>query len=270
MPKAVKRFSIALVLLLILAAGLVAALLIVLNTTSANTAPSVERILYPGNSVASITGMSEKLAYYMGKNPDVVGLVRLDGTLLEAPVVQSDPEDAYLRRNLDGEYHIAGTPFLAAGTQIGCPGSNLVIFGHNMPDGTLFGTLMGYKELDYLIAHPVIQFESAMGNHSFHVVSVFYADAAENDFDYANFSQLDETTGPEFLAQIRLRSLYSIQLAAAPEDQFLTLSTCAYEAGGNNGRLVVVGRLLAEGEQPDVAITAAEDPLLPKLFRGRV
>lgn len=229
-----------------------------------------ELIYYPGKASGVDGGVSEKLAYFLSKNDDVIGLLEIEETLLETPVVCSVPEDAYLRRNLDGDYYTAGTPFMMTGTLLGTPGANVIIFGHNMPDGTLFGALMGYKELSYTQEHPVIKFESILGVQNYHVISAFYADATDTDFVYASFTQLTNTSSVEYLRQVRLRSLYDVPLKATASDQYITLSTCTYEDGGTNGRFVVVGRMLYDDEQVTSEITQARAPLLPGIFRGRV
>lgn len=266
----IKRYAIWALLLLMVLFPLMLYFIALPYDTSSKAESCVEIVHYPEEGTDLASGMSNKLAYYMGRNEDVIGLLRLEGTLLETPVVCSNPEDAYIRKNLDGEYHTNGTPFLTVDSTIGESGSNLIVFGHNLPDGSQFGALMGYKDLDYLVDHPVIEFESFYGIQSFQIISVFYADAMDEDFVYAFYTQLDSATGTEFLRQIRLRSLYDVQLAASPEDQFITLSTCTYEVSGNRGRFVVVGRMLHDDEATSEQISMADAPLHPTIFTGRV
>ena len=91
------------------------------------------------------------------ENPDYVGWIRIPDTRIDYPVVdrESDPE-YYLHRAFDGSKSFGGTPFLgeASGVDTKC----LIIYGHNMKNGSIFGTLDSYKKADYWKEHPIVRF----------------------------------------------------------------------------------------------------------------
>ena len=91
------------------------------------------------------------------ENPDYVGWIRIPDTRIDYPVVdrESDPE-YYLHRAFDGSKSFGGTPFLgeASGVDTKC----LIIYGHNMKNGSIFGTLDSYKKADYWKEHPIVHF----------------------------------------------------------------------------------------------------------------
>lgn len=228
---------------------------------------------YPGNGIVEETGVSEKLTAYMAQNEDVVGLIRIPGTLLENAVVQSEPEDYYMRRDLNKEYFIGGTPFVEADTQIGAAGGNIIVYGHNMEDRSIFGTLMDYKEFDFLLQHPYIEFESRYGMQYYQIFSVFYCDVrgfGGSGFDFYKYTDLTVNDHTEFMRQARNRSIYSIPITADAEDYYITLSTCTYEIR-DHGRLVVIGKAVGSLEDIDLDLySITENPVHPDSFKGRI
>ena len=86
-----------------------------------------------------------------------------------------DEKDYYLRRDFNGEYDNYGTPYLDEKCTLSADGqsSNLIIYGHNMKTGTVFGSLTGYKEASYYDEHPLIQFDTLYGDGSYEVFAAF-------------------------------------------------------------------------------------------------
>lgn len=103
---------------------------------------TAESISYDENDDNTDNGINELIA----KNPDCVAWVRIDDTKIDYPIMQTkDNPEYYLRRNFKKEYSYTGTPFLDAACDMN-EGVNLIVYGHNMRDGTMFADLLKYKQ----------------------------------------------------------------------------------------------------------------------------
>lgn len=177
------------------------------------------------------------------RNNEMVGWLRIDGTMLDYPVMHtpSDPEK-YLHVDFDQKNSYPGTPFLDAKCTM--ESDNLLIYGHNMPNGTMFRSLFKYEQSNYWKEHPIIVFDTLYQQQEFEVMSAFYDRVyykTENVFKFYQF--IDPETEEEFHAgieQLKNKALYDTGVTAEYGDQLITLVTCAYHT--DNGRFVVVAR----------------------------
>lgn len=105
------------------------------------------------------------------ENADCIGWLSVDGTNISYPVMHtpSDPQK-YLRRNFYGKYSQSGVPFLDGRCDL--QSSNLIIYGHNMKNGTMFSDLKKFLNTDFLNAHRTVKFETADGVKTFTVTEV--------------------------------------------------------------------------------------------------
>lgn len=105
------------------------------------------------------------------ENADCIGWLSIDGTNISYPVMHtpSDPQK-YLRRNFYGKYSQSGVPFLDGRCDL--QSSNLIIYGHNMRNGTMFSDLKKYLNTDFLNSHRTIRLETADGVFLFTVSEV--------------------------------------------------------------------------------------------------
>ena len=181
------------------------------------------------------------------ENPDYVGWIRIPDTRIDYPVVdrESDPE-YYLHRAFDGSKSFGGTPFLgeASGVDTKC----LIIYGHNMKNGSIFGTLDSYKKADCWKEHPIIRFYVGGEPRTYEVFAavetqVLYED--EDGFRYYRYDgDITEEEYDELVTWLRGHSDYDTEIVPEYEDQILMLSTCSYHT--KNGRFVVAARRVAE------------------------
>lgn len=107
----------------------------------------------------------------IAENSDCIGWLSIDGTNISYPVMHtpSDPQK-YLRRNFYGKYSQSGVPFLDGRCNL--QNTNLIIYGHNMRNGTMFSDLKRYVDGDFLNAHRTVKFETADGVQTFTVTEV--------------------------------------------------------------------------------------------------
>ena len=115
-------------------------------------------------------------------NTDCIGWLSIDGTNISYPVMHtpSDPQK-YLRRSFYGQYSQSGVPFLDG--RCSTVGGNLIIYGHNMKNGTMFADLKKYLNTDFLKAHRTVRLETADGVFLFTVTEVLKTNTADPRYD---------------------------------------------------------------------------------------
>lgn len=220
-------------------------------------------------------GARYDLAQFYATNDDFYGYLEIPGTGLSTPVVQGKDNKEYLRKNFFGETTKYGCPFVNVENTYAALDDNTSIFGHNMEyDDLVFGELEKYRTIDGFKKAPLIHLETMYADYTFKVYAVFLSDADADSsgwfFDYI-FTQLkDDNERKEYIAEIDQRKLYSTGVDILPSDKLLTLSTCAYDFGSE--RLVVIGRLVREGESTQVDVSKAvvnNNPRMPVKYYQR-
>lgn len=187
---------------------------------------------------------SAKFAALRDQNSDFIGWISIEDTKLDFPVMYApNNKDFYLRHDFNKEYSVYGVPYLDEKTTLGAndQSENLVIYGHNMKTGTIFGCLTGYKEAGYYQQHPYVQFDTVYGDGTYEVFAAFSIDvAADTSFVYNQYVDMDEETYDTYVEEVISRSDVDTGIRPVYGEQLLTLSTCEYSS--DNGRYVVVAR----------------------------
>ena len=116
------------------------------------------------------------------ENADCIGWLSIDGTNISYPVMHtpSDPQK-YLRRNFYGEYSQSGVPFIDGRCSL--QSTNLIIYGHNMKNGTMFSDLKKYLDSEFLNAHRTVKFETVDGIRCFTVTEILRTDITDTWYD---------------------------------------------------------------------------------------
>ena len=179
-------------------------------------------------------------------NPDFDAWLKIDGTEIDYPVMYTpnDPE-RYLHKDFYGADSYDGLPFIDARCcDISNCSDNTIIYGHNMKDGSMFGTLTDYENSDYCKEHPIIRVGTSEGEYDYEIMSVFYDRvyyADEDVFKFYNFIDAsDEKSYDDAISQYIKKSLYDTGITAEYGDKLITLVTCTYQV--ENGRFVVVAK----------------------------
>lgn len=198
-------------------------------------------------------------------NPDVVGYLRIpekDGSpIIELPVVQADDNIKYLDLNFKGEESRSGALFLDWRNHfdevkdhhlVEKNSDNLVVYGHNMADESMFGKLKYYeRNEDYYENHPIIQFNSNYETNTYKIFSFFILDAKdESETKYDCWNQLsfdNEEAFYNFVNEAKRRTLRTNDVDVKYGDQILTLSTCHYLLQ-DRSRLIIMARRVRPGE----------------------
>ena len=172
------------------------------------------------------------------QGPDVVGWIYSEDTVINYPVVQAEDNFYYLHRFIDGVYNASGSLFLDCTCNGDFTGRNTVLYGHNMNDGSMFHSLLEYKNQDYYNEHPVMYLNTPTQNYKIEIFSAYVTDHESET--YKMFFDSDEDFS-RHLDDWRVQSLVSTNVALSTEDRVITLSTCTYDY--YNARFVVQGKL---------------------------
>lgn len=188
--------------------------------------------------------LSEYLNLYT-ENSDFAGWVKINGTKIDYPVMHSPEEpDRYLKCNFEKEYSVYGVPYLQADCDLQ-HSDNLIVYGHSMNDGSMFTNLKKYTSKDFYREHKTIQFDTRYSRGTYEIIAAFSTTANSGGFAFNAFvNAADETEFNDYVAACRELTPYEIEVTAQYGDKLLTLATCEYTH--NNGRMVVVARLLTE------------------------
>lgn len=198
-------------------------------------------------------------------NPDTVGYVSIEGTEVDFPVVQTTDNSTYLKKAFDGSSNKAGTVFLDYRDVLTSNkrSDNLVLYGHNQKDRSMFGSLKDYKKnLEHYKAHPTITFNSNYQSDVYKIFAYFVTEVEPYQtsdgyvFDYHNYLDLsDKAVYEDFISNINERSQIVTSVDVRYGDEFLTLSTCSNEF--EPSRFVIFARKTRKGEDTEVNTSAA-------------
>lgn len=188
----------------------------------------------------------EEYASLHEQNSEMVGWLKIEGTTIDYPVMQSsaDNYDYYLHHAFDKSEDNNGTLFVDARNNIVQPDTNLIIYGHNMKSGMMFGSLKKYLDDSYLEEHPTIQFDTIYEKATYQVIAVCLSKVEyqdEDGFRYYNFIHAkNEDDFNEYLANIRQMEVSDRDIDAKYGDKLLTLSTCSSYI--EDGRMFVLAK----------------------------
>lgn len=181
------------------------------------------------------------------KNKDLVGWLKIEGTQIDYPVVRGMDYEYYLHHNFYGDEDKYGCLFVKDIADVDTPGTNFVIYGHNMKDGAMFGELDLYQKEDFWKEHPIFSFDTLYEERSYEIAAVFFSQIYGNEEDVFKYYEFYEAETPEeftmFYENIKKLSLYDTGVEASYGDTFLTLSTCAYHV--DDGRFVVIAKRMS-------------------------
>ena len=179
-------------------------------------------------------------------NKSLVGWIKIDDTHVDYPVMQSSNEDYYLDHNFNQEKDNNGSIFIDKDCSIWPRSQNIIIYGHNMKSGKMFGDLKKYKSEEYCKKNPYIYFDTLYEKGKYQVMYVFgdnIKDTSEVTFKYYQF--IDANSVEEWDSAMQTmaeKSMYDTEITAPFGTQLITLSTCDYEKDAE--RFVVVARKL--------------------------
>lgn len=244
------------------------------TATEPPTEPPVEPIALPvyDNYIQSETGMTEEAKMLMKQNKDIAGWLRIKDTNVDYPVL-SDPgevtpdmsyyggtscpaNDYYLHRDLDGSYKFAGTLYMDYRDNFGGAESeqseNIIIYGHNMANNTMFGSIRRYRQdASFFEQSPFIEFNSNYKDYDYVICSCLITGGNwYSDFIYWDMEELNtEEDFNYYMENVKAKQIYDWGVDVKYGDKLLTLSTCY--ADEDNSRFLIIARRLRDGESAE-------------------
>ncbi|WP_074741726.1 class B sortase [Ruminococcus sp. YRD2003] len=264
---------------LVAAAGLTAASLFgcsekeehIVGKAEPVTQVSTESTTLPAyDYVPSETGMTERAKMLLKENKDIVGWIKIDQTKVDYPVVRDPGEipegvpyyggeayevnSYYLEHGVDRQLHREGAMFMDFRDDFGSDeaeqSENIVIYGHNMANNTMLGSIRRYRQdYEFFNSAPFIELSSNYRDYDYVICCCAITSGhTYTDFGYWDMEELnDEETFNEYMTLARGRQLFDTGVDVKFGDKLLTLSTCY--ADEDNSRFIIIARRLREGEK---------------------
>jgi len=168
-------------------------------------------------------------------NADTVAFLKVNGTEIEYPIVKSINNDYYLNHSFNKTYNAAGWIFADYRNKIDETDKNIIIYGHNRKNGTMFSSLKNILNKKWYNNEENLTITLMTENEeiSYEVFSVYQIEK-ESYYLQTSFNNNEEYTN--FINTLKNRSITDFGINVTFEDQILTLSTCAND---NNYRVVL-------------------------------
>lgn len=201
---------------------------------------------YRDEAIRDENGMLIEYGEIYAKNNDLVGWIRIDGTKMDYPVMQTpDDRDYYLKRDFYHNYSDWGTIYAREECDINLPSDNITLYGHNMRDGSMFAVIHKYINKEVWEQNPLIFFDTLYEYHTYEIFSVFKTTATVGEgFKYHNMIDAESKEEfDQFIATCKDLAFYDTGITPEYGDKIICLSTCEYTL--ENGRLVMVARRIS-------------------------
>ena len=180
------------------------------------------------------------LSAYLAQNPDFVAWLRIPGTNVDYPVVQTDNSDYYLNHTFSGKSSVVGTLFSLADADYAAPGRNIAIYGHHLRSSgeKMFTSLMRYKNPDFYEDNKTIVLDSLYRHSEYTIFAVMNMKVGDWEPSRTTFS--GDAAFMAFVNRAKSESLYDTGVEVGADDHILTLITCDRSYAGKEGRLVIL------------------------------
>lgn len=208
--------------------------------------------------------LTDRAKELLAQNPDTVGWITIEHTNVDNPIVRGVDNDYYLNHDFNGEPFRAGTVFMDYRDVFSydeeAQSANIILYGHNMANNTMFGSLRRYRQdYSYYKTAPIIQLESNYAVYEYVIFGLVITDgSASASWRYWDMEDLSKR--PQFNAYVRTvkqKNLTEIPVDVEFGDKLLTLSTCYSDA--QDSRFLVVARRLRPDETAQDFIDAFTD-----------
>ena len=174
-------------------------------------------------------------------NPDVIGWLRYEGTIIDYPVVQGENNDVYLSMLFDRTWGGCGTLFADCITEAPFRQFNTIVYGHHMKDGTMFACLKELRDPEYCRKHPKLELITPEGSFDLEIYA-FLNEPADSNVYTTNIQ--DEEGKQSYLDLINSLAAYVTSVGVSTQDRLVMLSTCAYEF--EEARYIVVCKMVPQ------------------------
>ena len=179
------------------------------------------------------------------ENADMVGWIQIEGTNIDYPVMQTPANpNYYLHHDFEKNYTDYGCPFAQVNCDVQAPSDNVILYGHNMKDGSMFADLAKYRSKDFWQDHKTVWFDTAVGGYAYEIFAVIHTTVQADAADAFPFYLFVDASSPEefadYVSACKARALYDTGIFAEYGDKLLTLSTC--DNITDDGRLLIIAK----------------------------
>lgn len=200
----------------------------------------------------SYSTAKEKYQSVYDINNHLIGWIFLPDTALNYPVMQTkDSPEYYLRRDFEGKYSSYGVPFM----DYRCTADesdNIIIYGHNMTNGTMFSAVTQYTDKRYWENHRYIGFDTMNSFGTYEVAIHALIDLQTTNFNYiADVDFANKDHFDSYIAQAKQYQLYDTGVSLEYGDKLLLLSTC--QTGYDDGRHIIIAKKISDNDLSRVA-----------------
>ena len=177
---------------------------------------------------------------YLAQNSDFIAWLRIPGTNVDYPVVQTDAPDYYLNHTFSGKPSVVGTLFSLADADYKAPGRNIAIYGHHLRSSgeKMFTSLMRYKNPEFYEDNQTIVLDSLYRHSEYTIFAVVNMKVGDWEPSRTTFS--GDAAFMAFVNRAKSESLYDTGVEVGVDDSILTLITCDRSYAGKEGRLVIL------------------------------
>ncbi len=178
----------------------------------------------------------------LATNSDTAGWIQVPGTNIDYPYVQTDNNNYYLTHTINRSWSSAGWVFLDYRNNKSLDNKNQIIYAHGRYDGSMFGSLVTVLSEEWL-SNPenhVVKISTENNNSLWQVFSVYQIKVTD---DYLKVNFTDDGKFQTFIDLIKGRSIHDFETNVTPDNQILTLSTCA----NGDERIVLHAKLIKKG-----------------------
>ena len=170
-------------------------------------------------------------------NKDIIAWIYSEGTPINYPIVQSTDNDYYLRRLINGTYNQAGTIFLDCRNSSNFEDYNSIIYGHNMKNDSMFGTISNYKDQEYFDLHREMFLITEGKSFKIELFAGYITSSESDIYIFPKTSSSNE----KLINTAIQNSTFKSNVTVNKEDRIITLSTCSYNF--ENARYILLGVL---------------------------
>ncbi|MDR1409753.1 MAG: class B sortase [Oscillospiraceae bacterium] len=190
---------------------------------------------------------NKNIVELIARYPDVAGWLKLENSTVSYPFVQTENNEDYLHKTLEGKVLSAGTLFMDCRNKADFSDFSSIIYGHHMQNGSMFGTLKNFvNQQVYWDSHKrgwIYLPEYTLELEIFAAITVHESDDTIYSFSYPNSSKKEI-----FLAHVKQNANRWRDIGASTNDRFVCLSTCA--TATSKYRYVLVARVIAHAPSP--------------------
>ena len=185
-------------------------------------------------------GTGADFAACLAQNDDFIAWIRIPGTNVDYPVVQTDDPDDYLNHTFSGKQSVVGTLFSLADADYKAPGRNIAIYGHHLRSSgeKMFTSLMRYKNPDFYEDNKTVMLDSLYRHREYTIFAVMNMKVGDWEPSRTTFS--GDAAFMAFVNRAKSESLYDTGVEVGADDHILTLITCDRSYAGKEGRLVIL------------------------------